>query len=264
MKTMKNFRPRTWRRHILACMAVTAVLTIFSTGLKAADADLPSGPALSTAAEFSQWVVTYTYPEEKDAGSELTPAKPKPAYFNTLVHTITTTKTRSVVHEEFVDEQGLKSDLWHVGTTQYQKPAGSPTWQQHGANELTDRNELKIYSPLPNSGFRDLDWITRQNYVTTIKYGEHAYLVFVPNPPPGLDLSNPDDRAQKLAALASVALIDATTRLPFQVTYQHVTRTYQFGSPPSDVQNLPDDLAQAIKQGREGAARLDQAAPRGY
>ena len=261
MSMSPSRRTKTWVRSNLGCFLLPAVLAFFSLDLQA---EAPSGPLLSNAPDFSQWTVTFTYPEEKETGSELTPAKPKPAYFKTQIHAVTTTKTRNIVHEEFVDEQGQKSDLWHVGGTQYQKAPGSTIWQQHGANELTDRNELKIYSPVPPSGFRDLDWITRENYVTTIKNGEHAYLVFVPNPPPGLDLSNPDDRSEKIASLASVAYINATTRLPFQVTFHHVTRTYQFGTPPTDVQSLPDDLAQAIKKARESAALLQQPAPRGY
>ena len=118
---------RTWLRSNPACFVLPAALAFFSLGLQAGKADPPSGPLLANAPEFSQWIVTFTYPEEKETASELTPPKPKPAYFKTLVHAVTTTKTHSVVHEVFVDEQGQQSDLWHVGTAQYQKQPGSAT-----------------------------------------------------------------------------------------------------------------------------------------
>ncbi len=251
-------------RSRIAVFALPAVLTFSALCLPAESADAPSGPLLAPIPDFSQWVVTFTYPEEKPRPGSLTPPPTKPDYFKTRVRSVTTTKTHDIVHEAFVDEQGQQSDVWHVGNTQYQKPLGSSTWQQHDATELSDKNALKIYSPLPASGFRDLDWITPENYVTTIKNGDRSYLVFVPNPPPNLDLSNPDGQAQKLDNLVSVALIDATTHLPFQVTFNQVTRSYRFDPPPTEVQALPSDLVDAIQKGQQGRIRLAQPAPRPY
>ena len=223
---------------------------------------VPCGPLLACASNFSQWVITFSYPEDRQKDSTAPASNPAADLLKTRVKTITTTKTDDIVHEEMVDAQGGKFDHWYVGDIQYTKTANSDTWLQNVPIKYDGRNSS--YSPLPASGFRGLEWITSENYAATLKYGGRSCLVFVQHAPANLNLSNPATQIQQLQSLSTVAFIDAESHLPIQVQVDGVIRFYQFVDPPSAKQVLPPDLADQITKGNEGRARLSARAPRPF
>jgi len=221
----------------------------------------PPGPLLESAPAFSQWVITFSYPEDRQKSSN---SAPLPAYASTRLRTITTTKTKNIVHEEFVDASGRKFDVWHVANKQYRKLFGSKVWLENSAGEVNNGSATD-YMAFPPTGFRDLDWLSDQNYAGTVKYVGRDCLVFVMNAPPGLDLSSANTPPDKFESFGMIAFIDLGSRLPVEIQTNGVMRTYQFTDPPPDaVLKLPPDLSEQIKKGEEERARLNQRPPRPY
>ncbi len=222
----------------------------------------PPGKLLAVAPDYSQWVVTYSYPDERDKTSQVAgTAAPAAA---SRVKTITTTKTGDIVREEIVTSAGKKYEEWHVGTTQFRKAPDTKVWLQNDLIELTDGRGTTDYSPLPVSGFRDLDWITKDSYAGIIKYGEKNCLIFVLSAPPGLDLSDPRTQEDTIKQLGMIAFVDAESRMPLQVQTNSIIRFYHFNEPPTEKLKLPEDLAQQIKAGKEERERLSAPAGKPY
>jgi len=226
------------------------------------DAQPPSGPLLASAPDYSQWVVTFTYPEDKNPTSGADASGPAPAYLTTRTRTITTTKTHEVIHEEFVDGRGEKFDEWHVGNIAYTKGSGSNLWGELDPSDLA--NGSAHFQPLPASGFRNLDWITKDSYAGTMKYSGRDCLVFTLVSPHKTNLFKLTTPESQLESLATYALIDAETRLPVIVKAEGMTRLYQFKNAPTEKLTLPPDLAEQLRKGEEGRKRLNQPMPRPY
>jgi len=245
MKTIDNFQR-------LFFFSVAAVLTFTSTAH--AQNEIPDGPLLRPAPEFSQWTITLSYPDER--GKKADDKPPIPGLEN-RVHQIVTTKTKNIVHEETIDGKGVKSEKWYVGSTQYRKDPGATVWYENSAGTMGKTQQDFHYTPLPPSGFRDLDWINADAYAGTIAYGKGKCLVFIPG---GGSATN----AAVVTTLPTVALIDSETRLPVEVHNGGIIRVFQFADQAPAMQTLPPDLAEEIKKGDEGRARLDQRPPRPY
>ena len=122
---------------------------------------VPSGPLLQTAPDFSQWEITLSYPKPpKNRPAEPSSEKPV-APVPVRLSKIVTTKTREIIHEEETDSNGQRSEKWHVGSLQYAQPPGKSVWYESDAGKLPDGSASDpSYSPLPASGFRELDWIS--------------------------------------------------------------------------------------------------------
>jgi len=269
MKIMKTITLKTaFTRHLRSGIWVLPPLIILCAASAHAQTgsspkpELPPGPPLAPAPSFSQWIVTFSYPEERAKSENPSGFGPGPVNVGTRTKKITTTKTEEIVHEEFVDGLGGKFDQWHVGPILYIKSSGSNTWGQIEASRATDRG-IDTDEVLPANGFRGLGWIARDNYAGTVKYSGRNCLLFVLGAPPHLDLSNPDS-LKKLESLNAVAFVDAESRLPVEAGASGVIRYFQFADAPSDKLTLPPDLAQQIQQGEEGRARLEQRLPRPY
>ncbi len=222
--------------------------------------EIPEGPYVKAAPTFSQWVITYTYPEDRDKT-----LKPEQiAALNPKTKTITTTKTRNVIHEEYVDTKGSRGGSWYVGTIQYLKPAGTTIWYQAGASDSVVQETNPIYTPLPASGFRHLEWVTRETYAGTVSYGGKSCLVFVPGGVPKLDL-NPATQAEKIKDLKNVVFIDQDTRYPVEVRNGDEIAYYQIKEmPPTSANPLPPDLMAQLAQAEAARARLDRPLARPY
>lgn len=222
---------------------------------------LPSGPLLQSVAAFAEWTITFSYPEERQKPAPGEPA-PAAAYLNKRIRTIDTTKTQEIVREVITSVDGSKISEWTLGNTQFRKSADSPLWLQGQLDSTT--GSAAPGGTLPASGFRDMDWISKDAYMGTIKYGDKNCLVFSPGAPLNLELLKGAEQMKKLDELGRVALIDATTRFPVEVRMDGVIRYYQFGDAPDMRLTLPPDLLAQIKNGNEARARLLQPAPRPY
>jgi hypothetical protein len=208
----------------------------------------PDGPLLAPAPDFAQWTVTFTYPKDPSQKDNAAPAAPE-----TRTKTIITTKTKDIVHEETINGLGAKREDWHIGTVQYALVPGSTTWYQGSAK-----------SDFPAKGFRDLDWVTEDNYIGRGSLAGHACLIFAPSSPQRASGQNGAGLMESLDTLPTVAYIDAETRLPVQVRENGVSRAFQFASPPTEVLSLPPDLEANLQKVEQTRARLSQPPPRPY
>jgi hypothetical protein len=229
-------------------------------GAPSAAVEAPSGPLVASAPAFSQWVVTFSYPEDKNNSSVSAPAPP-PAYLKTQTRLITTTRTDNITHEEIKDGSGAEFDEWHVGPVIYSKDSTSSVWGEIDSTS-DSRNGSPTFAPLPPGGFRDLNWISVNDYLGTIKYGGRDCLVFAA----GRESihSSPEDALKNPASFRSIAIIDAQSRLPVQVMMGGIIRIFQFRQPPTEKLSLPPDLADQLKKGEEGRQLLNRPMERPY
>ena len=233
--------------------ALSLVIMFFAPSARGQDtaAALPPGPFPSPAPAFSQWVVTFSYPEDK---SNSLGANSSSGDLSARVRLITTTKTGEIIHEEIANGTGVKTNDWYVGSSLYFKGAGATLWGEQTSGKSSP------FVAFPANGFRGLDWITREGYVGTVAFAGHPCLAFVLGAPPKIDLSDPS----QLDSLSTYALLDAQTLLPVKVQLGGSTRFYQFKDAPTEKLSLPLDLVDQLKKAQEAEARLNQRMPRPY
>jgi hypothetical protein len=210
----------------------------------------PAGPLLNRPPDFSQWIVTFSYADERarsQTASTSSVGPPPPAYLKLRPRTVTTIETNRLVHEIIAVIAGPQQNKWYIGNVQYWKIADEPNWYVNKPGPTGSIEDS--YTPLPPSGFRDLDWITEATYADTENYAGRQCLVF--------KSTTTADKVDK----ARVAYIDIKTRWPVEVRIAGEVRTYEFVAPPSEMQTLPDDLKQQIGQGEKVRARMDLRAP---
>ena len=216
---------------------------------------IPTGKLLLPPPEYSQWGVTYSYPQDRFKD------EPLPALEKSLPRRVTTTKTCDILHEETVDVAGVKSDKWQAGTTFYLKPPGQNYWGEYDRawyhNNLPTSAALQ---PVPLKGFQDLDWIGRDTYAGSIKQNGAEYFVFVPSNAGSLDVGNP----AALHAQPVIAYVDAATRLPVRFKNGDVIRSYAFAPEAPPPLALPADLVREIRDGKERRAKVFVAPKREY
>ena len=216
----------------------------------------PVGPLLNPPPNFSEWVTTFSYPQDRPDPKTGVPPSGLPPLSTTLTRKVITTKTGNIVHEETQDVAGRKSDRWQNGQTIFIKTVGQSAWgvlgQRAGKNNFANDPNL----PLPASGFRDLDWISADAYAGSLKTDSGVFLVFIPPGSGTVDLTNPKAALAQLPTLFMVALIDYKTRLPVSVQGNGITRSYNFTAPPVSMQTLPPDLANQIKADQARVAKL--------
>lgn len=221
-------------------------LLLGSLGARAQDEKpVPSPPFVASVADPAQWVVTLSYPEDRDK----TAPPPDSKIAAGQIRTILNEKAGNTIHRATTTENGNTTEEWQVGTNHYQKGWDSTTWGEN----------LKDFAPLA-AVFPDLDWLSADNYVGTMNYGGHNCFVFAPGAPPKLDLSSPDGATQ-LDTLAQVAFIDAQSRLPVEVRVGTTYQDYKFGDSPSDQLTLPDDLLAMLKKEASIKAMMNRPIP---
>lgn len=227
--------------------------------------ELPSSPLLGKAPEFSEWGITFTYASEAARKAKPESAsQPRLAYLDKRSSRVTTTKTGKIIHEVTRDLAGTQTEIWSEGTTQYYQMPGNTLWFESG-NTTSAAGVREVDSrALPPSGFRDLDWITADNYAGTIPYGNGSCFIFVPEGYRKLDLRDEGKRTKLLESQGKIAYVDADTRMPVAVRDGDVTRVFRFNSPPTAMQTFPADLSKAINDGKEARRRLEQPAARPY
>jgi hypothetical protein len=227
---------------------------------------IPAGPLLRAAPEFSAWVVKYVYADDKKPGATpSSPAQPLPGSTSKRPRQIVTTKTGRIVHEEVTDLSGAKAERWYVGSTLYTKPGDQSPWFQSDNSGKDGAFFDSGYVPLAPNGYRDCDGITPENFAgTTVANDGRPMLVFVPGGAKKLDLRNSNQQREQMAKQSTIACVDAEERRPIVLKDASVTRIYEFKAPPAAMQSLPPGLADAIRKGEEGRARLHQPPPRPY
>ncbi|HEY0258093.1 MAG TPA: hypothetical protein VGC39_11665 [Candidatus Methylacidiphilales bacterium] len=229
---------------------------------------VPSEPLVHPAPAFSQWTITFSYPDDAKAISGSDPsaaAKLVPQNTNAALRprTIITTKTGEIIHEETLTVGGNKTEDWQVHGNYYIKYPGKDFWSAYETSG-TSAGGTSVVMGLPVSGFRGLDWITKETYAGEIKAGMGGTLVFVPGGRNTVNAGDPS-KQKELESLAKIALVDAETRLPVMVRAEGETRVFKFTeSPPASVQTLPEDLASEIKEGDEIRAKRTAAPQREY
>lgn len=217
--------------------------------------DLPSGPLLRPAPDLSKWTTNFEYPKVADSdNSELKGTAPAQ---------VTVTKTGSTVSEEIVDVAGRQESIWHVGETQYRRPAGKSDWYESSAS-VGGNMVNSDFSPLPANGFRGWEWVDKESYtgVSVSEFG--TCLIFIPGGYERLKASGRPLTKEQLALLPTVAFVNLDTRLPVALRANGVTQRIVFAQPPTGMQKIPVDLSDAIKKGEEARKRLFQPAPRPY
>ena len=216
---------------------------------------IPPGKLLSPPPEYSQWMVAYSYPQDRSQEENL------PALEKSLPRKVITTKTGVILHEETVDVAGGKSDKWQVGTTFYLKPPEQNYWGEYDAT--WQHNNLPASAallPVPTKGFQDLDWIGSDTYAGSIKQNGVEHFVFVPSNANNLDVGKP----AALNAQPVIAYVDASTRLPVRFKNGSVIRTYAFAPDAPSMLALPADLVREIQEGKERRAKVFVAPKREY
>jgi len=147
--------------------------------------------------------------------------------------------------DDYVGAGGAKRDIWHVGRDVYEKWTGAPMWVQDPARTV-----------FPASGFRDLDWISKDNYVGSVSYSGRNCLVFVQGAPPTLNLQNSGPGLEQLDAFHTIAFIDSESRLPVEVRLFGDYRSFRFATPATDKLALPPDLVAQLKHDADIISRL--------
>ena len=244
------------RLRILPCLLI---LTAASSPAQVNSSEIPDGLPLQPAPDYSQWTITYKYAEDhapKAAAPSGTPAASTPDFVLARPRTIVTVKTKRIIHESITDISQQQRENWYVGSIQYRKDTGSQVWDENQPDAHPDIH----YSPLPASGFRDLDWISAATYTGKGSQDGKDCLIFkTKGKVTSLDSALPLGKEFEM-----VAYIDAKTRLPVEVDIDQETRTYLFAEPPEGMQALPDDLIQQIKAGNAGRAVMSQPADRPF
>lgn len=223
---------------------------------------IPSGPMLRPAPPYSEWMITYSYPEDRPAKAERSHAPPSKEFLS-RPRKSTITKTEQIIRIDTVDVGGRSTEKWFVGPKQYTLPPGGSVWYVASAGDGNTGN-LYYSDPLPSSGFQDMDWINEKAFAGTLKFDRMDCLVFVPG---GLDEISPGDLSKQTAQLQGepkVAYVDANTRLPVALRIVGEIRQFQFNKPPTALLSLPPDLAAEIRTGEGARRRLEQPAARPY
>jgi len=219
---------------------------------------LPDGPLLKPAPDFSQWVITFSYPADKTKKIDSS-APSSFAYLNAYPRSVVTTRTGAMTREVSTDLIGRVSEKWYLGSLEYRKIPVDPIWYQN-ENDSEARGGNINFTPLPSSGFRGFDGVSAQAYTGTVHYQDRDCLVFIPDGKGAAPVTSAD----QLAGMDNILLVDATSRLPVEARAKGVVRVFAFMAPPSQKLVLEDDLVAQIKAGNEGRARLNQRPPRPY
>lgn len=205
----------------------------------------PTGPLLASAANPSQWVITFTYPQDRAKSGS--PA----GFVETRTRTITTIKSGKIMDIETVDALGHKRSDWRVGRDLYAKWTGAPGWSQVPDKQVG-----------PVIDFRGLEWIAKESYVGKLPFQGQTCFVFVKNPPPGFSVTDSGDSMDALNHFQQVAFVSAQTRLPIEVRSFGDYEAFRFSDPAPEHLALPPDLVQQLKHDQAILDRLSgQSAP---
>jgi len=245
---------------IFLCMGLAAPLC----GQEKKLPPLPEGPLLKRAPDYSTWTVTFQgHPMEGNAplktGLTGESKDKEPA---TMVSTVT--KTGSIILEEKIEENGQHHQIWHFsglritlvpGTS---KPLICP---DYGGRDI-------FSTDFDSSDFAGFYWLSPTTYAGIVKYEGKDCIVFKGSVSPLGERAQGDEQAYIIGArangesppdavrVAAIAYIDLATRLPVFSQFGNEKRIYQYGTPPTAPQVLPEDLAKTVKEYTDHLKRL--------
>ena len=228
---------------------------------------VPTGPLLKPAPEFSAWRIDFIYTEEKSSQNSRAISSAlvlSQAESERRLQRVDVTKTGKIIHEFAAYLSGKQVDTWDEGSMQYVKQTGATFWLAKNGVGLDGKPNDATYVPFPALGFRDMDWINAKTYVATIAFGDRSCLVFVRSGADKLDATDSAKLKKQLDTQDVVAYVDADSRLPISMRMGRTVQAYRFGVPPAEMQVLPQDLQAEIKRGEDARARLNVMAPRPY
>jgi len=252
---------------------------------------LPGGPFLKRAPDFSTWTVNCTGNPTAGgglaasgtaaAGQDQQKQRKQQKQKEGPVSKLTVVKTGSKMVEFYVDADGQRHEIWHVGGLRIvvQLGDGPLIFSESAKTALLspDYGGGDIYSiNFSSSDFAGLEWLSPSTYSGIVKYQGSDCIVFKGSVSPlsareqmlervyieqsrAMGQSVPD--ALKVPA---VAYIDLATRLPHLVQFGDEKCVYQYDpSPPAELQ-LPPELAGPAKEYEQRIARLSAPASRPF
>lgn len=203
---------------------------------------LPPGPWLDNGGDFSAWQITYSYPSDNikppAGGAAPTPTPPPNGFLALPIRTVTITRVKETYHVEMIQVDREKFDKWFDGTASYYRRPGSD--QPY----ILQPNNRIAFPDLGSSGFPDMQWIAKDNYMGMQSVGGSSCLVF----------SKGD----------MTVWIGVQSRFPVQWRRGGETRTFKQLPAPTELVLPPDvgALAAALKHDLNGwkqsAARANQ------
>ena len=217
----------------------------------------PSGPLIQKRApEFSQWKVTL-----KLAASEL---QPKPATSESAQasqlsesapagSTTTFTKTRDIIRIESAGEGNQSWNTWCQGSLQI---VVWPDGKNVGiaARPSSEKSPSSMYTDFSTSDFQGFGWISTANYIGLKEFMGKQCLFFKDRLKVEIDAGDDSGASPAQVIYQSMAAyIDAETRLPVCLQDPNGISTYQFGTPPTAMQSLPQVVQKFLADRKKAA-----------
>ena len=160
---------------------------------------------------------------------------------------ITITKTGDVRREVLINEAGVKTETWTFGSYKVSLQQG-----------LTAPIVAFVDKQKANAArvdFPDFEWISKQNYAGIEKAFGRDCIIFRGETGGG---------DTDLPSFASVATMDAQSRLPLSLAIGDETRTYEYASAPQAPLIPPKEAQDAIKSWQTHLQEISKPPPRPF
>ncbi len=235
------------------CTAICLLLSIGYGNAQSNGTRAPEeiqGPFVSPIPKPIVCTITYTYPEELTTNGDV-------QHLAGRIRSMTTSRVGATTHVQIVRIEGVTQDMWELNHQTYGKSADVKQWV------LTSIDGAKQNSYLKGSEFPGTDWITADTYLGVSKFGEASCLIYMKNPPEGLDLSDTDALKRAIDKADFVAIVSVSNRCPVEVHVGGVKEVFTYASAPS-VLSPPSDLTAQIAEGERVRGTSNIRPPRPY
>lgn len=208
--------------------------------------DLPPGPLLKPAPDFSTWTVTTKIVTAR--GQDAAEEGPADGQGNPADKRVTVTKTGNIRKEEKLDQSGGRTESWTFGgyTVTLEKDSDVPTV---GINPTAKDSKPEAQARKDFPGF---EWISAKNFAGVVPVSGKDCLVFRGQ--------TPGD--EQTASYTAVAGIDAQTRLPVSLALGEERKVFEFGPPPTAALVLPQGVKDAIDSWKSHLDVVSRPPPR--
>jgi len=213
--------------------------------------ETPKEPFLNPAPQYSEWLESYSYPQDRPGKEDVSAQAPIPPL---SIRKTLTTKTGNILHEEVINVAGKKIDKWQVDKTLYLKRIGHTSWVI--LSTIYSSTFFDPELPIPSSGFQYFDWLKSENFAGIANSGGKNWYVFVDYKVVNPEIINSEKLQSLFESNQKVACIDIQTKLPVRYQFNGVIVTYTYNTPPNSMQSLPPELAKLIKESENQRAKL--------
>ncbi len=245
----------------LAAIAGACFSDVLSVSLHAQSGSrpaVPNGLLLKAAPAFSEWEITFTYPQDLP---DAIAAQRKDSLYQRGPRRSVVTKTQNILREVILRVNGEKVERWQIDRTVYIFAPQAGFWAMYGPEfHRNNRDGDSEKLPLPESGFSGLNWISAETFAGNLSENGREFLIFVPVDSGPIDLSD----VKALKNLSTIAFVDAYTRLPVSVRENGIQKAFVFRNAPSQKLSPPADLATDLKRAAEIEAKSNIAPGREY